>query len=293
MKPTLPEDRDPDETGADVAERYREVARDEPPPRLDARILEAARREVARAPWYKRLRIPVRREWQVPAAIAAVLVLAVSLGLIVRDNEPPLVPADGFGAAHPSTEEAKLAKSAPPQLAMKDKAGSNVASDRESRPSRDRSDRPDRQLLARAAPSPSPTNSAAAPAIQEVPATHPAQASSPAAAPAPAPYAADAAVAAKPREPEQTPAIQGAAESEKKKAETSNALTGRTAAVQGPRKPDSAKRLADAKDWMRKIEDLLTAGKQDEARDQLTTFRARYPDYPLPERMQALLPAQR
>jgi hypothetical protein len=291
MKPTLPEDREPDETGADVSERYRDVARDEPPSRLDARILEAARREVARPPWYSRLRVPVRREWQIPASIAAVLVLAVSLGLIVRDNEPPPVPANGFGAGHPSTDEAKLAKAAPPQLAMKDKAGSNVASDRESRPSRDRSERPDRQLLARSAPSPSPASNAAAPAIQAVPATQPAQASSPAAAPAP--YVADAAVAAKPREPDQARATEGAAEREKKKAETSNALTGRIAAVQGPRKQDNAKQLADAKDWMRKIEDLLTAGKQDEARDQLTTFRARYPDYPLPERVQALLPPQR
>jgi hypothetical protein len=286
----LPEDREPEETGADVTERYRDVARDEPPPRLDARILEAARREVARPPWYNRLRIPVRREWQVPASIAAVLVLAVSLGLIVRDNEPPLVPADGIGAGHPSAEEAKLAKAAPPQLAMKDKAGSKVESDRESRPSRDRSERPDRQLLARAAPSPSESSNAAAPVIQQVPATQSAQASSPAAAPAP--YVADAAVAAKPREPEQTPAAEGAAEREKK-AETSNALTGRIAGVQGMRKQDNAKQLADANDWMRKIEDLLTAGKQDEARDQLTTFRARYPDYPLPERVQALLPPQR
>ncbi|MEO8005696.1 MAG: hypothetical protein ABI771_12365 [Betaproteobacteria bacterium] len=291
MKPTLPEDREPDEPGADVSERYREVVRDEPPSRLDARILEAARREVAQPPRRNWLRIPVRREWQVPASIAAVLVLAVSLGLVVGDNEPPLVPADGFGAGHPSVEEAKLAKASPPQLAMKDKARSNVASDRESRPSRDRSERPDRQLLARAAPSSSQSSNAAAPAIQEVPATQPAQALPPAAAPAP--YVADAAVAAKSREPEQAPAAEGAAEREKKKTESSDALTGRIAAVQGLRKQDNAKQIADAKDWVRRLEELLTAGKQAEARDQLTIFRARYPDYPLPERLQALLPPQR
>ncbi len=292
MKPTLPEDRDPDETGADVSGRYRDVAHDEPPARLDARILEAARREVARRPWYSRLRIPVRREWQVPASIAAVLVLGVSLALIVRDNEPPLAPADGFGAGRASTDEAKLAKAAPPQLAMKDKAGSNAASDRESRPSRDRSERPDRQLLARVAPSSSQAGNAAAPAIREVPAPQPAQAYSPAAAPAPAPHVADTPAPAKLREPDQAPAAEALAEREKKKGETSDASTGRIAAVQGLRKQDSAKQLADAQDWMRKIEELLAAGKQAEARDQLTTFRARYPDYPLPERMQALLPPQ-
>lgn len=291
MKPTLPEDREPDETDADVSERYREVARDEPPPRLDARILDAARREVAQAPRRNRLRIPVRREWQVPASIAAVLVLAVSLGLIVRDNEPPLAPADGFGTARSSTDEAKLAKSAPPQLALKDKARSNVASDRETRPSRDRSERPDRQLLARAVPSPSQAGNAAAPAIQELPATQPAPVPAPAAAPAP--YVADAAVAAKPQEPGQVPAAEGAAEREKKKNESSEALSGRVATLQGARKQDNSKQLADAKDWIRKIEDLLTAGKQAEAREQLTIFRARYPDYSLPERLQALLPPQR
>ena len=291
MKPTLPEGREPDESGADVSERYGEVARDEPPSRLDARILEAARREVAQPPRRNLLRIPVRREWRVPASIAAVLVLAVSLGLIVRDNEPPLAPADGFGAGRPSAEEAKLAKAAPPQLALKDKARSSVASGRESRPSRDRSERPDRQLLARAVPSPSQASNAAAPAIQEVPATQLAQVPPPAAAPAP--YVADAAVAAKPQEPGQAPAAEGAAEREKKKTESSDALTGRIAAVQGLRKQDNAKQLADAKDWIRKIEDLLTADKQAEAREQLTIFHARYPDYSLPERLQALLPPQR
>lgn len=290
MKPTLPEDREPDETGADVSDRYREVARDEPPSRLDARILEAARREVAPPPRRNWLRIPVRREWQVPASIAAVLVLAVSLGLIVRDNEPPLVPADGFGAG-PPTDEAKLAKAAPPHLALKDKARSSVASDRESRPSRDRSERPDRQLPARPAPSPSQASNAAAPAIQEVPATQPAQVPPPTAAPAP--YVADAPASAKPQEPGQAPAAEGAAEREKKKTEASDALTGRVATLQGTRKQDSAKQIADAKDWIRKIEDLLTAGKQAEAREQLTIFHARYPDYSLPERMQALLPPQR
>ena len=85
----------------------------------------------------------------------------------------------------------------------------------------------------------------------------------------------------------------GGVESEKKKTESSDALTGRIASLQGLRKQDSAKQIADAKDWVRKIEDLLTAGKQAEAREQLTIFRTRYPDYSLPERLQALLPPQR
>jgi hypothetical protein len=285
MKPTLPEDREPDETGADVSERYRDVSHDEPPPRLDARIIEAARREVAQPVQRKWLRNPLRREWQVPASIAAVLVIAVSLGLIVRDNEPPLLPTESSRATHSPTEEAKLAKPAPPQLAMKAEAKSRIESDRESRPSRDRSDRPDRQLLARAAPGSSQANGAAA-AIQQVPASPPAQ--GPAAA-APAPQVADA-LDAKVREHEQAPAPEAASERAEKKAESAATFTKNTGALQALRKQDKAKQVPEAEDWIHKIEDLLAAGKQAEAKDQLGALRARYPDYPLPERLQALLP---
>jgi hypothetical protein len=286
MKPTLPEDREPDETGADVSERYRDVSHDEPPPRLDARIIEAARREVAQPAQRNWLRNPLRREWQVPASIAAVLVIAVSLGLIVRDNEPPLLPTENSRATHPATEEAKLARPAPPQLAMKSEAKSRIESDRESRPSRDRSDRPDRQLLARAAPGASQANSVTAPAIQEVPASPPAQA--PAAA-APTPHVADA-LDAKAREHELAPAPEGASERAEKKADSTATFTGGVGTVQALRKQDKAKQASEAEDWIHKIDDLLAAGKQAEAKDQLVALRARYPDYPLPERLQVLLP---
>ncbi len=286
MKPTLPEDREPDETGADVSERYRDVSRDEPPPRLDARIIESARREVAQPAQRNGLRNPLRREWQVPASIAAVLVIAVSLGLIVRDNEPPLLPTESSRATPLPTEEAKLAKPAPPQLAMKAEAKARIESDRESRPSRDRSDRPDRQLLARAAPGSSQASSVTAPAIQEVPASPPAQ--GPAAA-APVPHVADA-LDAKAREHEQARAPEAASERAEKKAESAATFTKNTGALQALRKQDKAKQVPEAEDWIHKIEDLLAAGKQAEAKDQLSALRARYPDYPLPERLQALLP---
>ncbi|MDH4173166.1 MAG: hypothetical protein OEW96_12875 [Betaproteobacteria bacterium] len=56
-----------------VSERYRALAREEPPPELDAAILAAARRRRAR--------------WAVPVSIAAVVVLAVGVTLRVQIEE--------------------------------------------------------------------------------------------------------------------------------------------------------------------------------------------------------------
>lgn len=63
-------DRDRD---ARVAERYRALGREEPPPELDAAILAASRRR------------PVR--WAVPVSVAAVVVLAVGVTLRVQLEE--------------------------------------------------------------------------------------------------------------------------------------------------------------------------------------------------------------
>src|SRR6267142_1446005 len=79
-----------------------------------------------------------------PASIAAMLVIGVSLVLVVRDNEPPLPSLN-----RPGVEEAKLAKSAPPQLAMKTQPKPRADFLRDDRPSRERSARLDREPVAR------------------------------------------------------------------------------------------------------------------------------------------------
>ena len=43
-------------------------------------------------------------------------------------------------------------------------------------------------------------------------------------------------------------------------------------------------------DWLRSIDDLLRDGKDAAAREQLIGFRKKFPQFPLPERLQALLP---
>src|SRR6185503_16721545 len=190
MKQTSPEDRDLEKISSEISERYRPNAQDEPPARLDAAVLAAARREVEQQ---RR-----QRNWRMPASIAAMLVIGVSLVFIVRDNEPPLQSLE-----QPVANEAKLAKAAPPHLAVKPQSRMNSDLHRE-RPSRERSARPDREPILRDEMAAAPDSAArdkaaagaAAPSVQ-APATAPVQA--PATAPVQAPAAAPVQAPAAPR----------------------------------------------------------------------------------------------
>ena len=62
---------------------YREAAQEEPPARVDAAILAAARREVGARPRAVSARL---RAWRVPVSIAAVVVLSVSMVTLVREE---------------------------------------------------------------------------------------------------------------------------------------------------------------------------------------------------------------
>ncbi len=262
MKPTLPEDRELEETGPEVSERYRAGAQDEPPAKLDAVILAAARREVEQP--------RPRRNWQMPASIAAMLVIGVSLVLIVRDNEPPLPSLE-----RPAADEAKLAKSTPAQLAMKTQPKPRADFHREDRPSRERSVRPDREPVAR----------------DEAAAVQGNAASGAAAQPAPAPAALAMANPSKPAEQEQARIAESSdLPSHKKSAAVADAAPETRASAGALRKQEFAAPPAQPQDWLRKIDDLLRDGKEADAREQLLNFRKQFPQYPLPERLQALLP---
>ena len=92
--PAGAEERDPR-----IERLYREAERSEPPAHIDAAILAAARREVGSRP--RGLSSAVRR-WRVPASIAALVVLSVSLvtliqhegggDLVAMDPGPPPAP---------------------------------------------------------------------------------------------------------------------------------------------------------------------------------------------------------
>jgi hypothetical protein len=262
MKPTSPEDRDLETMSSEVSDRYRAGAQDEPPARLDAAVLAAARREVEQP--------RARRRWQMPASIAAMLVIGVSLVLIVRDNEPPLPSLD-----RPAADEAKLAKPAPPQLAMKAPSKAKVDAHREDRPSRERSARPEREPMAR----------------EEAVVTQGNTASGMVAPPAPAPAAEAVAGPPSPAAQEPTPIAESSDSSLRRKAKVlADVATQSGASAYALRKGEVAA-PAQPQDWLGKIEDLLRDGKEPEARRQLLEFRQQYPHYALPERLLALLPA--
>jgi hypothetical protein len=128
MKPMSPEEQELKEQRSRLSGHYRAGSTEEPPAHLDAAILAAARREVERSRF--------SRNWHLPASIAAVLVIGVSLALMISEIEDPLPPPDtSAGVA------ADVARQAAPALAMKQESQTRPAprpgSERESRPSRE------------------------------------------------------------------------------------------------------------------------------------------------------------
>lgn len=288
MKPTLPEDREIDADGAEVSRRYREAATEEPSARIDAAILDAARREAQR---------PIAvRNWQMPAAVAAVLVIGVSLSLLTREGLDPLPPLDQ------SPSQAEVAKPAAPSLAMKADPAPKGKFDSLSRPSRDRGERVDREAEIRSHEEALAGQSAGAspskPPAVAAPAPPPAQQFD-------SPVAAAQAPAARERSEnhpvaqsrmEETPgdnssekrALQEEPVAEKKAlADAAEASRARSL-----RKEESVAAVAPAvqqppEQWLRNIEEMIRSGHQAGARVQLAEFRKRYPDYRLPDALQA------
>jgi hypothetical protein len=268
MKPTLPEDHELDKTGSEVSEHYRAGAQDEPSARVDAAIREAARGEVK----------PVRteRNWYVPVSAAVLLVLGFSMVLLVRESEPPMSSLDRVA------DDAKLAKSAPPQLAMKAQPKVKSNSAREARPSRERSERPDREP-----PTQDQAQSERNEAAQD-------NAGASVAATAAAPPVPAAAAPGKLAERDQGQTAQSGSLSESKKTDSMS-----DAAPQSRRSEEYLQKQkveaapAPPEDWVRRIDDLLAKGRQADAQKQLLELRKQFPDYAIPQRLQALLPDHR
>ncbi len=94
---------------------YREVSREQPPPALDQRIRDAARQA---KPVRSRSRLPFSPfsgDWMLPAALAAVVVVSVSLVLLTKEA---------------STEFDRLPTGVPPQTAKDEQAAEPAATAR-------------------------------------------------------------------------------------------------------------------------------------------------------------------
>ncbi|MGQ0750811.1 MAG: hypothetical protein ACT4PS_09780 [Betaproteobacteria bacterium] len=112
-----------------LARAYRDAAREAPPQELDAAIRAAARREAQarprsldedeRSPDQARAGPASRRHWQVPLALAAVLVLSVSIVTLHREETqlPPPAPPRSEPPAMPDLRDAPAAPVQPrPQV---------------------------------------------------------------------------------------------------------------------------------------------------------------------------------
>lgn len=249
MKPMSPEERELEELSTGLSGHYRAASPEEPPAHLDAAILAAARREIAHTRF--------GRNWHLPASIAAVLVIGVSLALMTSEIGDPLPPADTSARV-----AANEAREAAPALAMKRESLARPALrsgiERETRPSRERSARGDREADARQkaagrADSPVGVASVAAPAA------------------APALQQSEAAVPPKP------PAEQKGALADSLQEKPAATALRKEAA------PSSIAQVDAPEAWLKRIADLLRNGKTLQAREQLAQFRKRYPDYRLPE----------
>jgi len=262
------EERDPR-----VSQRYRELAREEPPREVDAAILAAARGAVATHP--APLVVPTgRRRWYFPLAAAAIIILAVAVTVQVERQQPdpelavppvtaPKVPTDEQTVpAERAAEEVKpAAKPAPAR-----KAAPMFAPD----PKPEASGVPSRELRAQRDAAPAESQAAPAPA--------PAPASPPAAAP---PRGPDAAA--------QAPAPPGAASEIRESRRMDAAAERQRAAAQRAPAP-AARPMATLaaeppEQWLERIAELRKREKHEEADKQLQEFRKRYPDYRIPAAM--------
>jgi hypothetical protein len=249
MQPMSPEDRELEALKAGVSAHYRAGAGDEPSARVDAAVLEAARRDAQRS--------RIGHGWKLPASIAAVLVIGVSLALVSREIVEPLPPPDRSArqqaqpAAPSASREAEQPKTQPMASVVGDA----------SRPSRERGARPARGLEPRQPPAPAETAASVAPA--------------PVAPAAPAALQQLDGVSAQRQAADASAAAASApADSQRKEAVL--------AKPSGGRSPEA---------WLKQIEALLDEGRTGEASAELAGFRKRYPDYRLPRRLLDLSPA--
>jgi len=75
--------REPNRRDQELSALYQRGRKDEPPPHLDAQILAAAHREAATRP-----PAPRRARWQIPLALAATVVLSVTVVSLLREQQP-------------------------------------------------------------------------------------------------------------------------------------------------------------------------------------------------------------
>jgi hypothetical protein len=269
----------------ELARLYRALAKEEPPEALDAAILAASRRAVARP--------SLVRRWAAPVSVAAVLVLAIGLALEMRDQAPGIEsptaspPPANDHRAEPSQHAAPEAmpgpreeKRAAPEAMPAPRQEKRAAT--EARP-RFVPEPPRRAV----APKPA-TRAMAAPPSEAAPAANVAPAQAPASesrvAPASAPRSESKAAPAPPPESNVAPApamarpslSPGSRSTEKRLSAPAAASSGSAAADLSTQ---AARPLDDPVASLEAIAKLRAAGRDAQADRALEDFRRRFPDY--------------
>jgi hypothetical protein len=267
----------------EISRLYREAAKAEPPPALDAAIRAAAREALAVRP--PATAAPAWRRWRLPVGVFATLVLTVSLTLLVereqlRDRETkssaPSAPLARDAALAPAASVATPAPAGPSSTSAPAAAPASPAPQAAPPPA-------EKPNVRRAEVPQAPA--AAARSAEAAPRAEPALA--PPVGPVPLEGRADAEMA-KPRAAAETGASgRAAASAAQDRApmpmERAPAAPATLLKQESKAAPQGAAVQRSPELWLEDIRRLRREGRADEARAQLADFVRAYPAYPLPE----------
>ena len=289
MSADTPQDSELKQLLADTAalrRRYRTASQEEPPTQLDEAIRAAARREVRARPYPARSRLPA--SWRIPASIAAVVVVSVTLTVMVAQHDaqlpvateqPAPAPALGAGAAKDQAEAASASG------ALKEKGGRDFAKGvvQARRPAGGAPASPDASTVApveklerSVAPEVKSPIGAAGTDLRAEP--------SRALAPAkPAPAATPAAAAGANSTPAQSTAQEGTVKAAAEEAVSAQPVARKRAQANFAEADSrSSPWENNPQAWLAHIEELRAAERNEDAAVSFRAFRTRYPDYRLP-----------
>jgi resuscitation-promoting factor RpfA len=280
-------DPDPRDPGLDSA--YRDTPRDEPPSALDDRIRAAARRAVGASPRSLEAEAQAQRRrsflarWRTPVSIAATVVLAVTLTLMILEEEqrprydgPASTLSQEPAPEAPTSESGRVgamqdARPGEDQKAMKQK-GATSPSPQAQQPARPSSPPQAREERFTAAPQtpqaePAPVPRETLERRRSAPPV-PGASTDSAAAAAPPVLERDSTRGSAPAPDVSEPLRRDRALERPARAHREAASTNAP-----PRSPD---------EWIEAIRRLKTQGLDAEATAEIAEFRRRYPDYTLP-----------
>jgi hypothetical protein len=283
-----------------LSDLYRASAREEPPASIDNAILAAARHEARRS-----TRVGIR--WGVPLALAAVVVLSVSLVTVMRDASElsgESMNVEGQRQASPAPSEADKPRVVAEESEQMRAPGLQKRTDTEHKavePAESGKRNLDRAkgastpgltkeestAIVPTPTGPEPPSSISVPAPS---ATSPSNAAGrPRSEPAKSDAQESASVPATARARVNASRARDATSVENSKSKAGSA--GRTAsgpalgaaAEQGPRSDARADDALSPEQWLKRIERLRKEGRTMEAQASFEEFRRRYPVYPLPD----------